>query len=440
MPSPLALAILLSIVVGGLALIFGNFSTENRISELYTYWTSGLWNNGLLVFAVQMMLMLVLGHVIALSKPFEKLIHFFVQHGKNTSSAAALVALSTVAVGFFNWGLGLIFGAILSRKMGEHAIRNHIPINYPLVGAAGYTALMVFHGGFSGSSLAKVAEEGHLQSLGGANAWATSLPKVLSFSETVFSPMNITVSLALLLLVPLFFFFMGKRVPTHPFQLKTKVVENKLMRVEGAERLDHSKFFGLCLGLLILVGIFYTMFTQTGFFGFFNPNNINLLLLSLALIAHARLSNFGNAVSDAMSSAAGILIQFPLYFGVMGIMKEAGLASQLSYFFVSISNELTFPLFTFLSAGIINIFVPSGGGQWAIQGPIIVEASSTLNVPLAKSILAMAYGDQLTNMLQPFWALPLLGITELKAKEILPYTLLLMLLGVVIFVSALLLF
>lgn len=440
MPSPLALAILLSIFVGVLALIFGNFSTENRISELYTYWTSGLWNNGLLVFAVQMMLMLVLGHVIALSKPFEKLIHFFVQHGKNTSSAAALVALSTVAVGFFNWGLGLIFGAILSRKMGEHAIRNHIPINYPLVGAAGYTALMVFHGGFSGSSLAKVAEEGHLQSLGGANAWATSLPKVLSFSETVFSPMNITVSIALLLLVPLFFFFMGKRVPTHPFQLKTKVVENKLMRVEGAERLDHSKFFGLCLGLLILVGIFYTMFTQTGFFGFFNPNNINLLLLSLALIAHARLNNFGNAVSDAMSSAAGILIQFPLYFGVMGIMKEAGLASQLSYFFVNISNELTFPLFTFLSAGIINIFVPSGGGQWAIQGPIIVEAASTLNVPLAKSILAMAYGDQLTNMLQPFWALPLLGITELKAKEILPYTLLLMLLGVVIFVSALLLF
>ncbi len=109
-------------------------------------------------------------------------------------------------------------------------------------------------------------------------------------------------------------------------------------------------------------------------------------------------------------------------------------------FFVSISNETTFPIFTFISAGIVNVFVPSGGGQWAVQGPIIIEAAQQLGVDIPKCVMALAYGDQLTNMLQPFWALPLLGITGLKAKEILPYTLILLVAGSVIFITSLLSF
>lgn len=124
----------------------------------------------------------------------------------------------------------------------------------------------------------------------------------------------------------------------------------------------------------------------------------------------------------------------------MGIMSHSGMVQIMSAFFVSISNETTFPVFTFISAGIVNIFVPSGGGQWAVQGPIIVEAATQLGVSIPKSVMALAYGDQLTNMLQPFWALPLLGITGLKAKEILPYTLILLLAGIIIFIGGLLIF
>ena len=122
------------------------------------------------------------------------------------------------------------------------------------------------------------------------------------------------------------------------------------------------------------------------------------------------------------------------------MMKSSGLVDVFSQGMVGISNETTYPIFTFISAGIVNIFVPSGGGQWAIQGPIIVQAASDLGVSLSKSIMALAYGDQLTNMLQPSWALPLLGITGLKAKEILPYTLLLFALGSIIFLIGLLVF
>jgi short-chain fatty acids transporter len=124
----------------------------------------------------------------------------------------------------------------------------------------------------------------------------------------------------------------------------------------------------------------------------------------------------------------------------MGMMKSSGLVADFSDFFIRISNEHTFPLFTMISAGIVNVFVPSGGGQWAVQGPILIQASESLNISLPKSIMALAYGDQLTNMLQPFWALPLLGITGLKAKEILPYSLLLMIVGIVIYFTALMLF
>ena len=146
------------------------------------------------------------------------------------------------------------------------------------------------------------------------------------------------------------------------------------------------------------------------------------------------------AIDKAIRGASGILIQFPLYFGIMGIMKYSGMIEIMSDFFIEISTKQTFPILTFLSAGIVNIFVPSGGGQWAVQGPIIVESAIKIGVSIPKAIMSLAYGDQITNMLQPFWALPLLGITGLKAKEIFPYTLIIMLVGSCIFIMGLLIF
>ena len=169
------------------------------------------------------------------------------------------------------------------------------------------------------------------------------------------------------------------------------------------------------------------------------PNLLNFFMLGLALILHGNFHSFLKALQEAIKGTSGILIQFPLYFGIMGIMRESGMVVDISNFFVSVATETTLPIYTFFSAGLVNIFVPSGGGQWAVQGPIVVDSALQLGVPLPKAVLALAYGDQVTNMLQPFWALPLLGITKLKAKEILPYTLLLMLLGSCIFLIGLML-
>jgi len=390
------------------------------------------------------MLMLLLGHVLALSKPIDNLIQKALFYCKDSASSAATVVFLTMVVGLFNWGLGLIFGAIFARKVGEKFSRLNLPLNYPLIGAAGYAGLMVWHGGLSGSSLTKVAEAGHLKTLveGFNSELALTLPNQITFAETVFSPMNLVVSVALLVIIPLMFFKLGKTTQTSIPSLLANEKPIVKIAINGAERLDYSNWIGIAFGCIVLMVTLLKLFLQNNgdILSFFTPNNINLLLLSLGLLFHQNFSAFLKAMESAIGGVSGILIQFPLYFGIMGMMKTSGLVDAFSHGMVSISNETTYPIFTFISAGIVNIFVPSGGGQWAIQGPIIVQAASELGVSLPKSIMALAYGDQLTNMLQPFWALPLLGITGLKAKEILPYTLVLFVLGASIFLLGLLLF
>ena len=436
LPSPFTIAILLTIVTFFLALV----STESSAIDIVTYWEKGIWNNSLLVFAFQMMLMLVLGHTLALTNPINKLIHKVTKYCNNTANAAAIITFLTLLVSLFNWGLGLIFGAIFARKVGEHATENNIKLNYPLIGAAGYSGLMVWHGGLSGSAPIKVAESGHLTDM--FEGAQFNVPEIISLSETTFSQMNIAISIILLILLPLFMFLIGKKNNGKNINIQAEEKKIKKDNVTGAEKMDHSKILSITISICILSYCLYKslILPENPSLSVINPNFINLCLLGFGLLLHSSFFNFTRAINIAINGASGILIQFPLYFGIMGIMKESGMVSLLSDFFVSISNPTTFPIFTFISAGIVNIFVPSGGGQWAVQGPIIIEAASTIGVSFSKSIMALAYGDQLTNMLQPFWALPLLGITGLKAKEILPYTLYLFLLGGVIFISGLLFF
>lgn len=448
LPAPFTIAIFLTLItiLLSLSLTGSDVSGANRVIEILGFWEKGLWNPPLMVFAMQMMLMLVLGHTLALTKPVDSFIGFATKYCNTTAASAAIVTLLTVTVALFNWGLGLIFGAILARKVGERAAKNAIDLNYPLIGAAGYSGLMVWHGGISGSAPIKAAEAGHIHSLmnGIVSTEAlTHFPDSVSFSETVFSTMNLTAITLVLVVLPAFMYIIGKRVSHSPFLPTIKSDLNlKSIDISGAERLDHSKFLGLTIGFLLTAYCVYkatVSFNELGL-GFINPNYINLVLLSLCLLLHQSFFKFLNGINDAISGASGILIQFPLYFGIMGIMNSSGLVQVFSDFFVGISNETTFPIFTFISAGIVNVFVPSGGGQWGVQGPIILQTAAELGVSIPKCIMALSYGDQLTNMLQPFWALPLLGITGLKAKEILPYTVALMVVGAVLFIGILLVF
>ncbi len=439
LPSPYTIALLLTAVTLIIVFAFGDSNTSSAF-EIMRGWAAGLWEPNLMVFAMQMMLILVLGHALALSPVVSKIIKKLVIPCTTTERSAALVAFTSMCVGLFNWGLGLIFGAILARKVGEKAQAEQRPINYGLIGAAGYSAMLIWHGGISGSSLIKVAEEGHLKSIVD-DQYAHLLPNAISLDQTAFSMMNLLTTIGILIVVPAALFAIGKITETKvPSLSKESAFETKTEGLIGAEKLDHSGVFSKLIGVGLIAYCLTAMFNESSILSFFTPNNINFLLLGLCLLAHKHISSFVVAVESAIVGASGILIQFPLYFGILALMKSSGLVESFSTFLIEHSSATSFPLLTFLSAGVVNIFVPSGGGQWAIQGPIIVQSSIELGVPLNKGILALAYGDEVTNMLQPFWALPLLGITQLSARDILPFTLVMFLAATTVFSIALLSF
>lgn len=425
-PSPLALAMVLTLVVMVAAVLVTKPDEAGLVgytSSIFNFWYSGFW--GLLAFTMQMMVILVMGHVLALTPLVTSLINRTLSICRTQASLLLFVTLLTMIIGFFNWGMGLIFGAVMSRKAAEWAQQRKIAVNYPLLGAAGYSGMMIWHGGLSGSAPLKVAEPGH---------FLAEQMGVLPVRETLFSPMNLTLSAILLVVIPLTVVLAGR------------VCKRKIPEV-APEKDQQEKvrpswlliFFG---GLMLLaVAAYVGTKLQAGEGNtIISLNFVNFLLFALALVLSYSFARFTAAIDEAVVGAAGILVQFPLYAGIMGIMAERGLLEQVTTFFISTSNEVTFPLVTFLSAGLVNVFVPSGGGQWAVQGPVVVEAARELGVSLPKVVMALAYGDQITNMLQPFWALPLLAVTGLKAQEILPYTLLMMLVASVVFVAGLLVF
>jgi short-chain fatty acids transporter len=430
LPSPFSIAVILTWLTFLLALwLTPNQSESPHFLTLTSYWAKGFWE--LLTFSMQMMLILVLGYVLALTIPVNALINKLSTNITTTASAAFWVTLLTLVFGLLNWGLGLIFGAVFARKLAESFSARKLKFNYPLIGAAGYSGLIIWHGGLSGSAPLKVAETGH---------FLANKIGVIPLSETIFSTLNLSVSISLLIILPLIMFYLAKRSNDEFVHIELKAEENnKPVEISGADKLDHSRWFSMLLGLTFLVTAVY-LAIHTGNLSFINLNFINFTLFTLGILLTPNIHTFTNHVSKSIGAASGILIQFPLYAGIMGIMKYSGLFLVFTDFFVGISNSTTLPLFTLISAGLVNFFVPSGGGQWAVQGPVIVEAARLLGTPVSKIIMALAYGDEWTNMLQPFWALPLLGITGLKAKEIVPYTFVLFLAGGVVFVIFLLLF
>ncbi len=425
-PSPLVLAIILSFVVYFLALLFTSSpETENAYPILLmSYYQKGFWD--LLAFAMQMMLILVLGNVLALTPFFQSLIKFILSRINSASSALLLTVFFSIILTWFNWGLGLIFSALLVRSIAEKARLNSLKINYPLLVAAAYSGMMIWHGGLSGSAPLKVAESNHFLS---------DVTGIIPVSQTIFSTMNLVLYASFLILIPLTFFLLSK-IKINRYTPLSDLPEH--VSVSQSDTKLKRNYLGLVFGAVLAFIVVYQFYL----FGFstLNINLINLILLSLGLLLYANLDQFMNAVKTAIVSSAGIMIQFPIYAGIMGLMKYSGLAEVFTQSLISISTPLTLPVFGFFSAAVVNFFVPSGGGQWAVQGPILVEAAQHLGVSMPKIIMALVYGDQLTNMIQPFWALPLLSITAVKAKSIIPYTFVVMIVGGLASIVVLLLF
>ena len=206
--------------------------------------------------------------------------------------------------------------------------------------------------------------------------------------------------------------------------------------------LEDTPIINIILIAMIAIWAWRFYFPSSGPSGItrLSPNTVNLTMLMLGLALHGTPARYVEAVTDAATGCAGIIIQFPLYAGIMGMMNASGLTELFATAITEASSATTLPIYTFLSAGVINFFIPSGGGQWGVQGPIAMQSALDAGVAPSKMIMAVAYGDQLTNMLQPFWALPLLAITGVKARDIVGYTAMLMVLAAIWIIACLLIF
>ena len=435
LPSPFTIAVMLTVVAALMAL------RQASAPEVLDAWTTGLWNAGLIRFAFQAMFMLVLGHVLALAPPvlraLRKAIDWIV---KSPINAPAKVALLSMVMGWVNWGLGLISGAILVRGVMDRRRREGkgsplASVSLGVLGAAGYTGLLVWHGGLGGSAPLKAAESGHLATLVPNVTWLDELPHALTLSETALTGWSQAVTWTVISVVVLTFVWLGRRIqggvsnelPAMPPR-SSKEIEDDDVRGGLAQWADRSRGVPYFLGTLCLGGAM-AWAGQSGplsKLSFVTPDWINMVLLGAALLAHGQVKGLLRALDEAISGASGILVQFPLYFGIMGMVSGTGLGTWMAEALVGATSASWLPEALFVSSGVLNVFVPSGGGQWAVQGPLVLEACHALGVPFERGIMAMVFGDELTNMLQPFWALPLLGITGLSARDILPYTLLVM--------------
>jgi short-chain fatty acids transporter len=301
----------------------------------------------------------------------------------------------------------MVAGAILAREMGSR-----IKVHFPLIVAAAYGGELVR--GPSSSIPLVIATPKHFmeEAIG-----------IVPVSETLYAPWNIALTVALLVLLVVFFMFQKQpetltllSASTEKAAAEDEVIEKSAMA--PSDRIENSRLPTLFLGLLTVTYLVGRILNK----GFsINLDTVILIFLALGLLLHKSPKAYLDAAGKAMGAARGIILQFPLYAGIAGMMTESGLVSEFSQAIIAIASPATFPLLTFLSAGAVNFFIPSGGGQWAIQGPIMMQAAHALGADPAQTIMAFTWGDGWTNQIQPFWALPLLGVAGLSARDIMGY-------------------
>ena len=335
--------------------------------------------------------------------------------------ATWLVATGAMVAALINWGLGLVVGALFARAVGERIAEptsgDEEPV-YPLLCAAGYAGLLCWHGGLSGSAPLMMTRPANVEPILGPDA------PVLDLSTTIFSPLNLVTTGGMLVGIPLLAAAMApSRATLRPPS------EAAPRRQDSLGGLQNSPFV-TALAVIPLALACVVELSDRGVTAL-DPNTLNLIVLTLGLTLHGRIPAYLEAASEATRGASGILLQFPFYAGIMGVLRETGLAETFAASLTQLAGPLTLGPLIMLSAGLLNLLIPSGGGQWAVQGPVAMAAASRLHVPAHTAVLSVAYGDQLTNMIQPFWALPLLAITGVKPGDILGFSSVLMVAGLV---------
>ena len=446
LPEPFIFAIILTLIAGILAMPI----CRQTPIEVIENWGGGVWN--LLAFAMQMALVLVSGSALASARIVKRGISALASLPKKPAGAIALVTGISAMACWLNWGFGLIVGVIFAKEI---ALKMR-GVDYRLLIASAYSGFVVWHAGLSGSIPLTMATPG--ESLTKATNGVLTAP--VPIGDTILALPNLIMVVVVIIAIVVVNSLMHPKnamqvVSVDPSLLLEEnpeaealkeSVENEMKGFEKgsapmkrkptpAERLENSSVLSWIVALM-MAGYLVIRLVFRG--GTFDLGTIILLFLALGILLHGTPLNYVHAFAKAVSGAAGIILQFPFYAGIMGIITGVGASgicfgTVISDACISISNAQTYPLLTFLCAAVLNMFVPSGGGHWAIQAPIMFSAGANLGVDPGLTGIAIAWGDAWTNLIQPFWALPALAIAKLNAKDIMGFCLIdLVVTGVII--------
>lgn len=404
LPSAFVLAVILTFIV----LVLGVATTGTSPLDMARYWGEGF--SSLFTFGMQMTLVLLTGYVLALTPLVQSWLNAVTRRASTPRQALILTIAVSFVCYYLNWAFGMVVGAILAREMGRRVVGLH----FPFIVAAAYGGELV-RGPSSSIPLVIATPEHFLEDAIG----------IVPVTETLYAWWNVALTVSLLIL--LLIFYLLQKQPKDIIQFKGKASEplTETKSEDGkpltpSDRIENSRLPTLFLGLLIAA--FLGARLLEGSLSI-NLNSVILIFLGLGLLLHRSPQQYLQAVERAITAARGIIVQFPLYAGIAGMMTHSGMVTAFSEAIISVATPATFPLLTFFSAGLVNFFIPSGGGQWAIQGPIMMEAAAALGADPAQTIMAFTWGDGWTNQIQPFWALPLLGVAGLAARDIMGYCL-----------------
>lgn len=413
LPDAFVFCLLLTLVVFAAA----GFATPHSPILLIEFWYKDFWS--LHSFAMQMVFVLIGGHMLATTPVVRKILAILTSFIKTETQGLILLAMFSITANWINWGFGLIVSGILavelSKKIGK--------VNFGLFVATAYAGFLVWHGGLSGSIPLKIA--GNDEILSRVYPGLT-----IPLSETIFSSWNLLIIFLLFITLPILALFM-RTDDKNNISIQDENPQQELIGTTVRDQLENSRLVNWIFFSIFLI-VMWNIQTPL------DINRVNFIFLFLAFFLHGTPKRFLSALQNSVGFSAGIIIQFPFYAGIMGLMQQSGLADQVSALFVHISSAQTLPLWTFLSGGLVNFFIPSGGGQWVVQGPIMLKAAQSLSVSPAKISMALAWGDAWTNLIQPFWALPLLGMANLKLKDIMGYCLIYLLVSGLVIGSVLL--
>ena len=412
----------ISMMLTAVAILLCIFGAGATVEETVLAWGDGVWS--LLGLAMQFTIAMVAAHACAASPPIYRFFNWLASLPNPSKPVQALVlaGMFSLVMGYLNWAVCLVSCALFT----PFILRRNPNVDVRLLICASYLGIgTVWHGGLSGSAPLILATPGN--PLINPSNGAPIVDRLYPVTETLYNNFNL-VFICILGAVAL-----ATTCLLHPRSgartlsaeeiekiLPTPPIEDGPPRTP-AEYIDQFRGWVLLAVVLLAYPLGYSIVTK-GFGTSWTINAYNITFLVIALLLHGRAPSFLRACRNGVDSAWGIVVQFPFYAGIFGLMQNTDLGEWLGSFFSNIATTTTYPWVVYVYSGLMNLFVPSAGSKWMIEAPFLIPAGELLNVSVVTTTLAYAYGDSVTNLIQPFFAIPILAVTRMRFGDVVGYT------------------